>query len=139
MNVVTGSQVLVFINGVRIGRVTSFRWRSMTPRAARMGLDSLTPHELSPVAARVQGEVGLIRTHHDGGVQGLGIVADFKDIPRERYFSLLILDVVTQRTIFRADYCTVSAQAWGVTAKGVMEGSFSFDALDWSNEAQTAD
>jgi hypothetical protein len=40
--------------------------------------------------------------------------------------------------IFRTDNAQVVNQSWQVNARGLMTGSFTFEALDWSNEVENA-
>lgn len=40
--------------------------------------------------------------------------------------------------IFRTDNAQVVNQSWQVSARGLMTGSFTFEALDWSNEVENA-
>ncbi len=135
--VVTGARVICYINGVRFGRVSDFKWDSATPRRAIHGIDSLEPYELAPMSTRCTGSLSLYRTAGDGGIEGPGIVASYQDIPREKYFSLTLIDRASNMVLFRADSCAVTNQSWGVAAKGVMTGSFSFEALSWSNEVKS--
>lgn len=40
--------------------------------------------------------------------------------------------------IFRTDNAQVTSQSWQVAARGLMTGSFTFEALTWSNEVENA-
>lgn len=135
MKVVTAPHILVFINGQVFGQVTSFRMSSSTPLKAHTGLDSLIPYELSNSAVKVVGSMGVLRTHSDGGLEGKGIVAPFQYLELERYFSILVIDRQTGSEVFRADHCKVTNQEWSVAARGRLDGSFSFEAIQWTNEA----
>lgn len=133
--VLVGAKVLVFINGYLYGHVTGLRWDSQTPTAARMGIDSMTAYELSPTIAKVSGSVNLLRLEGDGGLEGRGIVAPFSHIPRERYFSVLVVDRKSKKTLHRADHCKISFQSWNYTARARVEGTFTFEGIEWNNEA----
>lgn len=132
--IITGARVVAYINGQRFGRVTDFKFESATPRKPIYGLDSGEPYELAPQTTRITGSLGLYRTVGDGGIEGPGIVARFEDLPREKYFSLTLIERSSDKVIFRADNCAVMSQSWSVSIKGVMMGNFSFEALTWSNE-----
>jgi hypothetical protein len=134
--IITGARVVCYINGQKFGRVSSFRWDSATPRKAIYGLDSSEPYELAPLPSRITGSLTVYRTVGDGGLEGSGIVAQFADIPREKYFSLTLIERSSDTVVFRADDCAVTNQSWDVPSKGVMMGNFSFEALSWSNEAK---
>jgi hypothetical protein len=133
---VVGAHLLCFINGRLFGEVTAIQWDSATPNVSRVGIDSLTPFELSPVGAKMSGNVSLFRLHGTGGLEGRGIVAPFSHIAREKYFSILIVDRVTGKRLNQADYCKVNNQSWRMVARQRVEGSFSFEGIDWSNEAE---
>jgi len=134
--IVVGAQVLCFINGMPFAHVTSVRFSSPTPHVARKGIDSIIAFELSPVGAACAGSLSMYRLSQDGGLEGRGIVAPFAHIPREKYFSLLVIDRKTGQKLIQADLCKVTAQEWSVAVKGRMEGSFSFEGIEWNNEAE---
>lgn len=134
----TSAQVLVYINGKPFAWATSFRWESATPRKAIYGLDSGEPYELAPTTTKVHGSVGLLRLSASGGLEGAGVVAQYHDIPREKYFTLTLVDRTTDTIIFTAGHCAVQSQSWDIPAKGRVTGSMTFEALDWNNEAKPA-
>jgi hypothetical protein len=135
-SIITGARVVCYINSIAVGKVTGFHWESDTSRKAIYGLDSGEPYELAPTTTRIGGEIGLLRTEGDGGLEGLGVVAQFPNLPREEYFSITLLDRASDTVLFRADKCAVKSQKWGVSAKQVMSGSFSFEGLLWTNETR---
>lgn len=137
-SVVVAPQVVAYINGKRVGRVFSFRWSSDTPRKSINGLDQLTPQELAPTSARCSGSVGILRTVMDGGIEGLGMTAHSSQVVREKYFSLTLVDRLTDTILFRADKCSVINQSWDVAEKGVVRGMVNWEALEWSNECLPA-
>lgn len=136
--VVVGAGLSVFVNGKIYGQVTAFKWDSGTPLKANMGIDSLIPYELANIATKVSGSMSLIRVHGDGGLEGRGIVAPLTHVELEKYFSILVVDRLTGLDVFRADHCKASSQSWQVSARGKMEGSFTFEGLQWTNEADYA-
>lgn len=138
MSVVVAAHLVVFINGKRFGECMGMEWEQATPHTERMGLDSLTPVELSPVATKVSGSFQTLRIRATGGLEGRGIVAPFRHLPREKYFSILVISRQDGTRIFRADHCKVVSQRWRVQAKGRLEGSFSFAGLDAANEIDSA-
>jgi hypothetical protein len=63
--------------------------------------------------------------------------AGFAKIPESTPTSFT--EVQGNRTvIFRTDNAQVVNQSWQVNARGLMTGSFTFEALDWSNEVENA-
>ena len=126
--------LIVYINSRPLGVVTGFRWSSDTARKEVRGVDCAQPLELGSTVTRITGQINLIRTHGDGGLEGQGVAAAYSDFTREKYFTLMVFDRVTDMPIFRADNCSVTNQSWEAPAKGLVSGNFSFLALDWGNE-----
>ena len=136
MGNLVSAQLLCYINGRFVGEITGIQLSQSTSHASRMGLDSLTPYALDPASAHVSGTVSVLRRHASGGLEGRGIVAPFRHIPIEKYFSMLLVDRATGKRFFQADFCKVTSQSWSMGARQRVEGSFSFDALDAANEAE---
>jgi len=132
--VITGAAVICYVNGGLFGRVTDFSWRSATPRKANYGLDSVDPHELAPTTTKISGSLRLLRTVADAGAEGAGMAANYEDLPREKYFTLQLVDRATDIVIFQAQYCSTTMQAWNVPTKGTVTGTLEFEAISWSNE-----
>lgn len=132
---ITGPHLLVYLNGRPFSMAYEVDWRSLTPRVVRAGLDSLEGYEISPIACRVQGTIACYRLHGDGGLEARGVVAPFRHIPREQYFSILIIDRFTGKRVYQADHCMVEEQQWSNKARNKVEGRFSFTGLSWENEA----
>lgn len=133
---ITGAKVVVYINNRQFGYAINFRWESATPRRAIYAIDSGEPYELAPTTTRISGSMAIYRTIDGGGLEGPGIVANLDNIPREKYFSLALIERSSGLQIFRADQCSVISQSWEVPSRGVMTGSFTFEALSWNNEVE---
>lgn len=134
---VVGPNVIVYINGRVYGQVEAFEWDSATPKKPIYGIDSCDPFELAPTTTACRATLSAIRTHGDGGFQGAGIVAQFADISREKYFTFVIIDRVTKTTLFEAALCSSTSEKWRVAAKAIMKGTLSFEGITWVNEAST--
>jgi hypothetical protein len=134
----TAARVILYINGQPYAQATSFRWDSATPARALYGLDCGEPYELAHTVTKITGQIGLLRVVGDGGLEGAGVVQHFADVPKGRYFTLALIDRVTDTQLFRADRCKATSQSWNVPSKGRIEGTLTFEALDWSNEALPA-
>lgn len=134
---IVSAGVTVYVNGAPFGRVTSFRFSSNTPREAIYGIDSLDPFELAPTRTRITGSIGLVRTVADGGAEGAGLTTNYEQLSREKYFSLMLVERISDTVIFRADYCSVVNQQWDIAAKEMVRGTIEFEALDWSNEMRS--
>lgn len=134
-NLITAPKVVVYVNGLPFGQATSFSWNSSTAKQPIYGLDSGEPYEFAPGITKVGGTIGIIRTILDGGTEGLGITTTFDQLPREKYFSLALVEKTSNTMLFRADKCTVQSQSWQIAVKGFLTGSVTFEAFDWKNEA----
>lgn len=132
--VVASAKLILYVNGSRFTPVTSFDWRSDTPRRAIYGLDSASPYEVIPTQTRVTGTVGLVKILSDGGLEGAGIAARLEDISREKYFTMSLVDISTDTTVFSASQCSVTSQSWSAPAKGFVTGRFDFEGILWNNE-----
>lgn len=136
--VITGASVVLHLNGKPFGRVRAFQWSSDTPRAPKYGLDSTEPFELIPTTTRITGRISLYRTVGDAGAEGAGMTAPYEFLPKEKYFSLYLVERGSDTTIFEALYCSVVRQSWSAPEKGMVTGEIEFEALDWSNEFRPA-
>jgi hypothetical protein len=134
--VTVGASVLVYVNNQPYGKAKSFRMESLTPRDPVNGIDSLDPLELAPTKTAVRGTLEVFRTRGDGGAEGSGMTTSFEKLPREKYFSVTLVDRLTTKVIFRADYCSVVSQSWDFNSKEMVRGVIQFEALDWTNETE---
>lgn len=132
-----GAAITCYVNGQRFGRVTSFSWESMTPFKARYGLDSADPFELVPMYTKVQGSIGLLRTVGDGGAEGAGMTVSFEDLPRGKYFSLMLVDRGSDQVLFQAELCVAKVQKWDVRSRSIVTGSVEFEGISWTNESSS--
>lgn len=130
--------VILKVNGRTFGRVRTFEYAVDSPKKAIYGVDSLEPFELAPMQTKVSGKMTLYRTVGDGGVEGAGMAGILEEIPKEKYFSLLLLELISGTVVFQANYCSVLRQSWSVGEKGLVGGAVDFEALDWSNEIRPA-
>jgi len=134
--IMSGAEVACFINGKRIGQVSSFRFTSVPSKRAIYALDSGQPYELAPTQTKVTGTLSLWRVIGDGGAEGNGLAAFFEDLPRERYFSILLTERGSDTVFFKADQCTMQEQTWEVQTKALVTGTITFEGLTWENEVK---
>jgi len=132
----TGAQVIMYVNGVRFGRVSSFNWQSETPRKMIYAVDSVTPFELGTTVNAITGSMTVYRLSQDGGAEGAGMVAPVTDLSREKYFSMLLVDQTSGAVIFQADQCSVESQSWTARIHSYVEGQIAFRALTYNNEVR---
>ena len=131
------SGIMLYLNGKPFGRATSFGWESDTSRSPKYGIDSMAPFELAPTVSRASGRIGVIRTIGDSGAEGAGMTTTFYFVPREKYFSLQLIEIASDTVVFEAGYCSVAHQSWSAPSRGKVEGEIHFEALDWNNELKS--
>jgi hypothetical protein len=131
--IVSAPKVRLYINGQPFGRVVDFSWSSEIPRRPLHCVDQLDPIELIPGPARCSGSISVVKVVNDGGAESAGIVAPFTAVSLEKYFSLTLVDIVSDNVIFNADQCSLTSQSWQVPSRGTVRGNFVFEALNWGN------
>lgn len=134
---IVSAGVLLYVNNKLYGKVVAFRFTSQTPREAINGIDSIDPFELAPTSTRVTGSIELVRTVADGGAEGAGLTTSYDKLPREKYFSVMLVERISDTVLFRADHCSVVSQTWDFPSKEKARGSLEFEALEWSNEVRS--
>jgi hypothetical protein len=132
---VVGARVFVYINGQKWAKCTSLEFDSVTPHKAAIGLDFPDPFELMPTTNQIRGQLTCLRSVGDGGLESIGLTAPFTYLPRQKYFSLTVIDRQFDMIIFQADSCLVLDQKWQIAAKGIMAGAIIFEGLNWVNES----
>lgn len=131
----TGTQVVCYINGDQYGLVFAATWNVDTPRKAIFAVDSATAYELAPTVATVTGTLRIYRLMRDGGLEGYGITQFPKDLLNEAYVSVTLIDAKSDTVLFTANKCAIQNQSWDVPSRGIVTGSITFQATEWSNEA----
>lgn len=130
---ITGARVVCYVNGKKYANVMGFSYQSNTPKKPIYALDSTDPVELAPTTTKISGTLSLYRLD-DGGVEANGLTTPYEDLPREKYFTLQLIDRGTDRVLFQAQFCSTTSQSWNFPAKHLATGSLSFEALTWQNE-----
>ncbi len=133
--ITTGSQVNLYINGAPYAKVLGFSFAVATPKREIRGIDSSDPSEFAITTQSVTGQLEIYRLTGDGGLEGSGIVAPLNLLTKEKYFSMALVDSLTDGLLFAAQNCTVENQSWDIRTKALVTGSMSFKALSWTNEA----
>lgn len=130
-----GARIVCYINGRLFGLVTSFSWTSSTPRKKVHVVDVPHPVELMATTTEISWQMGVMRLMGDGGMQGNGIVANQTNIIKEKYFTIMLVERLSNLPVFQADMCQTDGEQWSITAKGLMSGSVSGSCIVWTNEA----
>lgn len=131
-----GAHVVAYINSKQFG-IADIDWSISYGKRESHGIDWLGPIEFIPGSKTVRGSMTLYKVRGDGGVEAAGMAGTWADTTLEKYFSLLVLDRVSDTTIFRADRCSIDSQSWKV-GRGYIMGQIQFSALEWGNEAQAS-
>jgi hypothetical protein len=131
----TGAEVKVYINGRIYPYIVSIRWTGSYGRQEIMAIDQNEPAELAPGSTSISGTFDVVRIRNSGGLQGAGIAAPEDKLLLERYFSLVVVDRVSDTTLLKIDNGSVSDESWSVPSRGTITGSVSFKGLGWGNEA----
>lgn len=134
--VVTGAKLLCYINGSVHGQVTKFSFEAMSQKKEIRTVDVLHPLELAPGQTTVRGTIRLVRLMGDSGAQGAGLLAQQAFASREKYFTLLVTERLTDMPYFKADFCSGISETWDVDAgRGIAMGTLEFEAIIYNNEA----
>jgi hypothetical protein len=129
-----GADIKVFINGRLYPWIVSARWNASYGRHAITGIDQSTPFELPSGACTIKGTFDVLRIRATGGLQGAGIAPPERKVLQERYFSLTIVDRLTDSVILQIDQAAVTEENWQTAAKAILSGSFSYEGMGWVNE-----
>lgn len=132
----TGAHVVVYINGTAYARVASVSPQMSTPSREVRGIDCQEALELAPTISSVSCSMSVFRTLGDGGAEGPGMSVPPTLLPRGKYFSVMLLEQVTNTILFTANKCRIEEQKWDVAAKSFVRGSINFKALSWNNEVR---
>lgn len=129
-----GANALCYVNGILMGRVSRFDYDYTIMVQEARGLDFPMPFELMPGMIQIGGKLALFRLSGDGGTQGMGLMPQVPDFSRMKYSTITIVDRYNGTAFFKSDLVMASQEAWGVPAKGLVEGSLTFKAIAFSNE-----
>lgn len=132
---ISGASLKLYINGIPFGIASSISWKTNAGRKPLYGIDSVLPFELAPGAQAVTGTITCTRLRGDGGLEGRGLSAPDHFIALEKYIDILIIDRVTGLTVLKVDKAAINTQSWQATARGLLEGNFEWEGMEWENES----
>jgi hypothetical protein len=131
-----GADLQVYINGSLFGICTGLRWQSGKGNRAIYGIDQTEPFEIAPGQTYIRGAIESIRLRRDGGYEGRGIIAPHRQVLLEKYFALAVVDRSTDTVLMAIDRVSADNQSWSVSAKQEVSGSFSFEGIGYTSEAE---
>lgn len=129
-----GSCVVCYINGTLFAKVSNIQLRMTSAKRHLHTIDTLQPAELVPLSTEVGGTLTVFRLRNDGGVEGAGLAAEFKNLVMGKNFSLALVDRGSDTIIFNLPQCSVESQNWDINTKRYLIGQIGFSALSWNNE-----
>jgi len=129
-----GSHVVAYINSKMYAKVSNIQLRMTSTKRHLHTIDTLQPAELVPLSTEVGGTLTVYKLKNDGGVEGAGLAAEFKNLVMGKYFSLSLVDRSTDTIIFNLPQCSVESQNWDINTKRYLIGQIGFSALSWNNE-----
>lgn len=133
----TGADVKLYINNQLFGISPSFQITIDNGRKATYGVDQIYPFELMLTAYSVKGTAQCYRLKGDGGLEGRGLTLGQNDILFEKYITMSFVDRITDEVIFQFYNVGIINQNWKVANRSLLTGTFSFEAIFWSNEGQS--
>lgn len=133
---IAGAHLKVYVNGKLLGYATAVpAWNVRSEWGRLREIDSVMTRQMAPRVFEVSGVVQVLRGRATGGAEGAGLVASGENMLRQKYCTIEIQDRITQDLVYRALRCTIQQQQWKMDARGLVQGSFSFDGIAFSNEA----
>jgi len=136
-NLVTGARLILYVNGKKFAPVNSFSPVEDSPHREVHGIDSLEPIELVQGPLTCSGMFTIYRQVHDGGVEGAGMKATWDAETRSKYFSILIVDRITDTIIWESRKNSIVRQSWNFPAKGYVTGNIMFKGLSYGNGTES--
>jgi hypothetical protein len=136
-NLVTGARLVMYLNGKRFASVSNFSPTEESPQREIHGIDTLEPIELVPGPLSCSGTMTIYRQVHDGGIEGGGMKPTWDAETRGKYFSILIVDRITDTVIWESRKNSVVRQSWSFPAKGYVTGNISFKGITYGNGTES--
>ena len=120
--ILTGAQIVVYINGSEYSLVSGASWDVQAARKAIFAVDSPIAYELAPTTIQVMGNLSVYRLIQDGGLEGYGITQFPTDILSEKYVTITMVDSKSDSVLFCANKCAIVSQRWDIPSKGIVKG-----------------
>jgi hypothetical protein len=130
----TGAHVVAYVNAAPFSRVSSLNLSIDSPKKKLHVIDTPLAVELVPLTLDVSGTMTVFRLKKDLGVEGVGMIAPWKNYNFGKYFDLAIVDRSTDSIFIHLESCSVEGQRWSMTTKGYVIGTISFSGLYYNND-----
>lgn len=126
--VISGSQVVLKINGTTYGQAQSINYTIDTSDQEIYGIDSIFPQEIVPIKSQVYGSVsGVSVLGFD--LQSMGIRDTNDTTLGGGYTTIEVMDRKTGKNIIKIEKARISNEQFSVSAKGTAKVSFNFRAI----------
>jgi hypothetical protein len=132
---IPGGGVECYINGSLYANVMGIHFSSQTPKKRIFGVDQVYPYELAPTHTVCTGSMQLYRLSMTSGTTGV-MTSHYYDLPKEKYFSIDLVDKKSGMVFFHTTTATAIAENWDIRTKQVMMGALQFECIIWTNELQ---
>jgi hypothetical protein len=137
LNLLVGARTVMYLNGKPFAAVSNFNHTEDSPQKEVHGIDTLEPQELIPGPLTCSGMMTIYRQAHDGGIEGAGMMPTWQAATRGKYFSILIVDRITDTIIFESKKNSVIRQTWNIPTKGYVTGTIAFKGLLYGNNTES--
>jgi hypothetical protein len=134
-NLVTSPHCICLVNSIPLARVGGLTYEVSSPKKELRGIDTLIPVELVPMGLSLRGTLQLYRLHQDGGAEAAGLVSTWNKATRQKYFSLMVIDRLTDTVLLQANRCDVIGQSWSIVPRQFVLGTISWQGLDYENDS----
>ena len=126
---ITGSSVKVFLSGVLYPQAQSVSYVIDYGEEPIYGIDSPYPQEIRQTRISVQGQITGIRIRASGGIQSAKVRTEIGQSLQAPYAAIMLKDISTDEIILFVAQAKVTSQSITVSAKGVLQLSFSFKGI----------
>lgn len=137
-NILAGAHLKCMVNGRLLGWTSGIHYRIRTPARRAQGIDSAVTFELMPTTYDVAGSMEVYRGRAQGGAEGLGMAAFAKDLLKQKYSTIELVDRLSGDVVASFSGCLVTEQSWDARPKSLVTGNFTFEGVGYSNEASSA-
>ena len=135
-NLITSAHCVAYVNSVPLARCCGLTYDISSPRREIHGIDMLAPVELVPMGLSIKGTLQIYRLHDDGGSEAIGLIPTWAKATKGKYFSLMVLNRLTDGVILQTNRCEVLNQSWTVSPKSFVLGTITWSGIDYNNNSE---
>jgi hypothetical protein len=124
--IITGPQIVVYINNKLYKEVTSISVNVDYGEIEQYGIDAGYPQEIMPTKIQVRGSVQGLRVKMSGGLQGVSMRPLFVDVAASPYISIRIQDRATKEDILFIPNAKITRESHSIVTKSSYKLNFDF-------------